>query len=167
MCNEGLFTGIVKYTLEKMLCEVEIVDNPRDAVNVAMDFGRLTIDEDIILHLYATPGQERFNFIYPLLRKNALALIILGDITNEESIKDIVRYYRNFKSLKRLPTVVALTKTDLENRVPEEKINRYPSDLPKDIPVLKINATDKESVKQAVLLALQLFLEVEEEQEII
>ncbi len=132
---------------------------------VALDFGRLTIDDDIIIHLYATPGQERFDFIYPLLLKNALAVIILGDITDEKSLKDIIKYYKKFHNLKKLPTVVALTKVDLNNKVQQEKIDEYLSSLPKDVPVKMINATDKEDVKKTVLLALQMLLESDEEQE--
>lgn len=151
-------------TTDKPVTEQELKEI-KALTTVALDFGRLTVDEDIVIHLYATPGQERFDFIYPLLLKNALAVIILGDITDEKSIKDIVKYYRKFHNLKRLPTVVALTKVDLENKVPEEKIEEYLSPLPKDIPVYRINATNKEDVKNTVLLALQMLLDSEEEQE--
>ncbi len=137
-----------KKVTEKELREIKAL------TTVAMDFGRLTVDEDIVLHIYATPGQERFKFIYPILLKNALALIILGDITDRESIKAVNTYYKDFYRLKRLPTVVALTKVDLPNRLPDDEIASLLSDIPESVPVLKINATDKEDVKRTVLFAL-------------
>jgi len=151
-------------TTDKPVTEHELKEI-KALTTVALDFGRLTVDEDIVIHIYATPGQERFDFIYPLLLKNALAVIILGDITDEKSIKDVVKYYRKFHSLKRLPTVVALTKIDQKNKVPDKKIDEYLSSLPKDVPVYRINATNKEDVKRTVLLALQMLLDSEEGQE--
>ncbi|AEA34001.1 GTP-binding protein [Hippea maritima] len=141
-------------TTDKPVTEKELKEI-KAFTTVAMDFGRLTIDSDLVIHLYATPGQERFDFIYPLLVKNALALIILGDITDKKSLKAVPHYYKKFITLKRIPTVVALTKNDLENKVPEEKIKQILSELPDDIPIIRINATDKEDVKKAVLFALE------------
>jgi len=141
-------------TTDKPISEKELKD-VKALTTVAMDFGRLTIDEDLILHIYATPGQERFSFIYPILIKNALALIILADSTNENSIKDITNYYTAFYGLKRLPTVIALTKTDKPNKLSDEKINTILQNIPSDVPILKINATNKEDVKKTVLFALE------------
>ncbi|WP_035588934.1 GTP-binding protein [Hippea jasoniae] len=152
-------------TTDKPVSEKELKEI-KALTTVAMDFGRLTVSEDIVIHLYATPGQERFDFVYPLLVKNALALIILADITDENSIKSIPVYYRKFYNLKRLPTVVALTKVDLDNHVPEELIQETLSAVPSNVPIVRINATNKEEVKDTVLLALEQ-LEEEEDEEII
>ncbi|WP_025270158.1 GTP-binding protein [Hippea sp. KM1] len=141
-------------TTDKPVSEKELKEI-KAFTTVAMDFGRLTIDNDLVIHLYATPGQERFDFIYPLLVKNALALIILGDITDEKSLRAIPHYFKKFITLKRIPTVVALTKNDLDNKVPEETIKEILQELPEDIPVIRINATNKEDVKKAVLFALE------------
>lgn len=149
-------------TTDKPVSEKELKEI-KALTTVAMDFGRLTVSEDIIIHIYATPGQERFDFVYPLLVKNALALIILGDITDKNSIKAIPDYYRKFYNLKRLPTVVALTKVDLPNKVSEEYISQQLSSLPPTVPIVKINATNKEEVKSTVLLALEQLEEEEEE----
>lgn len=131
---------------------------------VAMDFGRLTVDKEIVLHIYATPGQKRFNFIYPILIKNALALIILGDITDSKSIESINTYYKEFYSLKRLPTVVALTKTDKAEKLPDSTISTLLNDIPDYVPIVKINATDKEDVKKTLLFALE---QLEDEEQIV
>jgi small GTP-binding protein len=141
-------------TTDKPITEKELKDI-KSLTTVAMDFGRLTIDSDLVLHIYATPGQERFNFIYPILVKNALALIILADATDKNSIKDIEYYYKSFYGLKRLPTVVALTKVDKPRRLEDDEISSMLESIPNDVPILKINATDKEDVKKTLLFALE------------
>ncbi len=126
----------------------------KSLTTVAMDFGILNIDKDLILHIYATPGQERFDVVYSSLVKNALALIVLGDATNKKSIENMGVYFSKFLALKKLPAVFALTKTDLPDALPENEIETILSNIPSDIPVMKINATSKKDVKEAVLTAL-------------
>ncbi len=151
---------IAPITTDKPVSEKEMRDI-KALTTVAMDFGRLTIDNDLVLHIYATPGQERFNFIYPILLKNAIALIILGDITDRESIKEINKYYHDFYKLKKLPAVVALTKIDKPEKLSDNEINSLLSEVPNSVPIIKINATDKEDVKKTLLFALE---QLEEEQ---
>ncbi len=141
-------------TTDKPVTE-SILKEIKSFTTVAIDFGVITIDTDIVLHIYATPGQERFKFIYDILEKNALALIILGDITNADSIANMYKYYRDFMKIKRLPAVFALTKKDLPNKIDDNKINQLLSNKPKDIPLIKISNKNKEEVKQALLLALE------------
>ncbi len=141
-------------TTDKPITEKELKDI-KSLTTVAMDFGRLTIDEDLVLHIYATPGQERFSFIYPILIKNALALIILADATSKQSIEDVNNYYKAFFGLKRLPTVIALTKTDMPNKLSDDDIGIILKNIPANTPILKINATNKEDVKKTVLFALE------------
>ncbi len=151
---------ITPITTDKPVSEKELKDI-KELTTVAMDFGRLTIDKDLVLHIYATPGQERFNFIYPILLKNAIALIILGDITDKQSIQDINKYYKDFYKLKKLPAVVALTKVDKPESLTDDEISSLLSDVPHHVPIVKINATDKEDVKKTLLFALE---QLEEEQ---
>lgn len=155
-----------KTTFVKCISDIEPIttDKPvsednlkgiKSLTTVAMDFGILNIDKDLILHIYATPGQERFDVVYSSLVKNALALIVLGDATNKKSIENMGVYFSKFLALKKLPAVFALTKTDLPDALPEDEIETILSNIPSDIPVLRINASDKKDVKAAVLTALE------------
>ncbi|MGC8791135.1 MAG: GTP-binding protein [Desulfurella sp.] len=141
-------------TTDKPVTEEGLKDI-KSFTTVAIDFGTITIDKDIIINIYATPGQERFKFIYDILEKNALALIVLGDITSKESVSNMYKYYREFMKIKRLPAVFALTKKDLPNRIDDKVIEQLLSNKPKDIPLIKISNKNKEEVKQAILLALE------------
>ncbi|WP_291490288.1 ATP/GTP-binding protein, partial [Desulfurella sp.] len=125
-------------TTDKPVTEEGLKDI-KNFTTVAIDFGVITIDKEIIIHIYATPGQERFKFIYDILEKNALALIVLGDITNKESISNMYKYYREFMKIKRLPAVFALTKKDLPNRIEDRTIEQLLSNKPKEIPLIKIS----------------------------
>ncbi len=159
-----------KTTFVRAISEIEPIttDKPvsepmlkiiKPLTTVAMDFGVLTVDKDLVLHIYATPGQERFDVIYDILLKNALALIVLGDATDRGSVSSMRKFFNKFISLKKLPAVFALTKVDLPHRLPDEEINMALGGIPSDIPILKINATHKEDVKKTLLTALQRLLD--------
>jgi len=145
-------------TTDKPVTEEGLKDI-KNYTTVAIDFGVITIDQDIVLHIYATPGQERFKFIYDILEKNALALIVLGDITDKDSVSNMYKYYRDFMKIKKLPTVFALTKKDLPNRLEDKTLQQLLSNKPKEIPLIKISNKNKEEVKQALLLALEQLVE--------
>ena len=56
---------------------------------VAMDYGVIRLDEDTKVHLYGTPGQERFNFMWEILSKGSMGLILLLDNTRANPLKDL------------------------------------------------------------------------------
>ena len=49
----------------------------KSQTTVAMDFGRITVDDDLVLYLFGTPGQRRFDFMWEILTENALGLVLL------------------------------------------------------------------------------------------
>ena len=51
----------------------------KDATTVAMDFGRITVDEDLVLYLFGTPGQKRFDFMWEILSEGMLGFIVIVD----------------------------------------------------------------------------------------
>ncbi len=53
----------------------------KDRTTVAMDFGRITIDEELILYLFGTPGQKRFDFMWEILSEGMLGFIVMVDST--------------------------------------------------------------------------------------
>ena len=70
----------------KAISEIEVVSTERRATDdtklikkettVAMDFGRIAIADDLVLHLFGTPGQERFDFMWEILQKGAIGLLL-------------------------------------------------------------------------------------------
>ncbi len=137
------------YTDKKML-ETE------EFTTVAMDFGRITIDQDISLYLFGTPGQERFDFMWEILREDIIGFVLLVDST----IPDLDATGRILEFLSKesdIPYVVACTKQDQENALPLERVQETLH--LDDVPVLPCVATDRESVKDVLLALLHQILE--------
>ncbi|MCX7831282.1 MAG: ATP/GTP-binding protein [Actinobacteria bacterium] len=80
---------------------------------VAFDFGVITIDSEREIHIYGLPGQDRFSFIWEIVRNGALGFIYLIPATGYD-ILDIMTHYRTLIKIANLPHVIAVTKVDLK-----------------------------------------------------
>ena len=69
-----------------------------------MDFGRITVDESLILYLFGTPGQDRFWFMWDELARGAVGAVVLVDLRRIDDCFPAVDYFEN----RRLPFVVAV-----------------------------------------------------------
>ena len=70
----------------------------KDHTTVAMDYGVIQLDEDTKIHLYGTPGQERFDFMWQILSKGGMGLILLLDNTRGNPLKDLKFFLDSFYS---------------------------------------------------------------------
>jgi small GTP-binding protein len=135
--------------------EKEITDTTRSRkaeTTVAMDFGRITIDRDLVLYLFGTPGQDRFDFMWEILGEGMLGYILLVDSSRPDSLDEAVGILAAFRKMARVPFVVALNRSDGVSPDDEDLV-RARLALHEDVAVVPCDATDRESVK-AVLLAL-------------
>lgn len=119
---------------------------------VAMDFGRLTFAPDLVLHLFGTPGQERFSFMWEVLGEGMLGYVVLVDAGRPDSLQEAGRIRQAFREMTGVPFVVALNRCDGLDVEGEAAVRRA-LDLAGDTPVVPCDARDRESVKD-VLLAL-------------
>ncbi len=151
-----------KTTLIRTISEITVLSTEKDitdhtksrkaATTVAMDFGRITIDRDLVLYLFGTPGQDRFDFMWEILGEGMLGYILLIDSSREDSLEEAVGILAAFRKMARVPFVVALNRAAGMDPSDEEKV-RTVLELDEDTPVVPCDATDRESVK-SVLLAL-------------
>src|SRR3954451_15232941 len=126
---------------------------PRKAeTTVARDFGPITIDRDLVLFPFGTPGQDRFDFMWEILGEGMLGYILLVDSSREDSLEEAVGILAAFRKMARVPFVVALNRSPGLDESDELNV-RAALDLGDEVPVVPCDATDRESVK-AVLLAL-------------
>jgi len=135
--------------------EKGITDETKSRKNdttVAMDFGRITIDRDLVLYLFGTPGQDRFDFMWEILGEGMLGYVLLVDATRPDSLDEAVGILEAFRRMARVPFVVGLNRAEGMDEAEEERI-RKTLDLDPHVPVVPCDATDRESVK-SVLLAL-------------
>jgi len=114
----------------------------KTTTTVALDFGRVTIDETVALYLFGTPGQDRFGFMWNDLVKGALGAIVLADTRRLEDCYPAIDYYEQ----RSIPMIVAINVFDgcppFELSEVRDAVN-----VPANVPVLRFDARDKESVK--------------------
>ena len=67
--------------------------DPRTTTTVALDFGRITISEDLVVYLFGAPGQDRFRFVWDELRAGALGAVVLADSRRLESSFPVVDFF--------------------------------------------------------------------------
>jgi len=127
----------------------------KSQTTVAMDFGKIAIDEEHELYLFGTPGQSRFDFMWDILGKGALGIIVLVDSTNPETFHEARKIINFFESRYPVPIVVGANKQDIPNAWPPEMVKAALNIDTEDIPVLPVVAKDKNSVKQVLLALLE------------
>jgi small GTP-binding protein len=151
-----------KTTLIRTISEITVLSTEKDITDstrsrkaettVAMDFGRITIDRDLVLYLFGTPGQERFDFMWEILGEGMLGYVLMLDSTRGDSADEARTILEAFRRMARVPFVVALNRSEGLDPAEEARV-RETLDIDPDVPVVPCDATDRESVK-AVLLAL-------------
>jgi len=116
---------------------------------VSMDFGRITVDDDLVLHLYGTPGQIRLDFIREVLSAGILGYVVLVDSTRLHTCPATRRAVDFLETVSDNPYVVVANKQDAENAFSAEDI-RYVLSLSDGVPVLPCIALNKELVKEVL-----------------
>lgn len=84
----------------------------KDTTTVAMDYGQVTVDGNLF-HLFGTPGQERFDFMWDILGRDTDAVLLLVDSTDRVSLTVTRRMLRFFRRKARIPLLIVATKQDL------------------------------------------------------
>jgi len=113
---------------------------------VAMDFGRLTLAEDLVLYLFGTPGQRRFWFMWDDLCLGAIGAIVLVDTERLDDSFSPLDYFES----KGLPFIVAVNEFDGARRYPLHEVAAALA-LPAHVPIMSVDARDRESVKQTLI----------------
>lgn len=142
-------------TEKKITGEAEKI---KEMTTVAMDFGRITVDDDLVLFLFGTPGQKRFDFMWEILSEGMLGFIVIVDSTRPETFKEARSILETFHAYAPTPYIVAANKQDLPDAWDVEDI-RLALRLDPGIKVLPCIAKEKSSVKTVLLELLYAILE--------
>ncbi|CAL9387610.1 GTP-binding protein [Streptomyces sp. enrichment culture] len=118
------------------------------ATTVALDFGRITVSDDLVLYLFGTPGQQRFWFMWNDLAIGALGAVVVVDVRRPRSSFAAIDFFER----RGIPFVVAVNGFHGEHPYPVEDI-REALALPSDVPVLLCDARERQSCRD-VLIAL-------------
>jgi len=117
----------------------------KTTTTVALDFGRITINPDLILYLFGTPGQDRFWFMWDELAEGALGAVVLADTRRLDSCFAAVDFFER----RNLPFVVGVNCFDGAYRYGTEEV-RQALDVGTDVPLLLCDARERESTKQVL-----------------
>lgn len=151
-----------KTTFIKSVSEITVLSTERQVsdfsgegggeTTVAMDFGRITVSDDVVLYLFGTPGQARFSFMWETLSEGMLGFVLLVDTTEPQTLVDAKEMIDFFTEMSDVPFVVAANKVDADD-VETIRVVRTELQLADEVPLLPVDARDRDSVK-AVLLGL-------------
>ena len=157
-----------KTTFIKAVSEITVLSTERQVsdvsgegggeTTVAMDFGRITVSDDVVLYLFGTPGQERFSFMWETLSEGMLGFVLLVDVTDESTYEDARGMISFFREMSDVPFVVAANKVAADDTDTIRQL-RERLQLDDAVPLLPVDARDKDSVKAALLGLLYEILE--------
>jgi signal recognition particle receptor subunit beta len=120
----------------------------KSTTTVAMDFGRITINDKLVVYLFGTPGQDRFWFVWDELALGAIGAVVLADTRRLAACFPSVDYFER----RGTPFIVAVNCFDGARRYKPEEV-QHALDLDPEVPVLLCDARRRESGKD-VLIAL-------------
>jgi len=149
----GAVSEIMPLRTEAILTEAsvgvdELAGTPaKTTTTVAMDFGRITLgNADLVLYLFGTPGQRRFWFMWDDLVRGAIGAIILVDVRRlQDSFATV-----DFFEARGLPFLIAVNEFDGAPRYPTDEVRKALS-LPSGVPVISVDARERDSAKQALI----------------
>lgn len=122
----------------------------KESTTVAMDFGRITVDDDLVLYLFGTPGQKRFDFMWEILSEGMLGFIVMVDSTRPETFREARSILETFRAYAPTPYVVAANKQDKTDAWEVDDM-RHALRLDPAIKLLPCTATNRDSVKKILL----------------
>ncbi|MGX1849663.1 GTP-binding protein [Streptomyces sp. NPDC055299] len=122
----------------------------KTTTTVAMDFGRITVNEGLVLYLFGTPGQDRFWFLWDELARGALGAVVLADTRRLADSFSAIDYFER----RGLPFTVAVNCFDGADRYPPQAV-RDALDLAPDIPVVLCDARRKDDVRDVLISVVE------------
>ncbi|MBO1420278.1 ATP/GTP-binding protein [Streptomyces sp. FH025] len=148
----GSVSEIRPLTTEETMTQAGVgVDDPtgvelKTSTTVAMDFGRISINERLVLYVFGTPGQERFWFLWNGLFEGALGAVVLVDTRRLEVSFEVIGRLED----RGVPFVVAVNNFPEAPSYPTEEL-RQALDLPAEVPIVSCDARSRESSRDTLM----------------
>ena len=163
--------GAGKSTFIRSVSEIEVVDTDRKATDevagikqnttVSMDFGTLQFGEEMALHLYGTPGQVRFDFMWEILIERAHAYILLIAAHRPSEFHHARRIMNFMNQRSHIPMIIGITHSDCDGAWSNEDIALALGyqDSTNRPPIVSVNADEEESVIDALMTLVEHYME--------
>ncbi len=137
----------------------DMTQRRKASTTVAMDYGMIRLGPKEKVHLYGTPGQERFDFMWDILTKGGIGLILLLDNTRPSPFEDMRFYVNAFrKFIDSTHLVIGITQMDSKATPTIDEYVRQMKELDLSAPVFEVDARKREDVSmliRALLLSLE------------
>ncbi|MEU7636708.1 MULTISPECIES: GTP-binding protein [unclassified Streptomyces] len=122
----------------------------KSTTTVAMDFGRITVHDELVLYLFGTPGQDRFWFLWDELARGALGAVVIADTRRLADSFAAIDYFER----RGLPFVVAVNCFEGADRYPAESV-KDALDLDPAVPVVLCDARERDSARDVLVAVVE------------
>jgi uncharacterized protein len=163
--------GAGKSTFIRSISEIEVVDTDRKATDevadlkqnttVSMDFGTLQFGDEMALHIYGTPGQVRFDFMWEILIERAHAYVLLIAAHRPSEFHHARRIMNFMNRQAQIPMLVGITHSDCEGAWSSEDIALalgYQDNAQRP-PIVLVNAEQQESVAVSLITLVEYYMQ--------
>jgi signal recognition particle receptor subunit beta len=142
-------------TEEPLTERSKLIDNTagverKTTTTVAMDFGRITLREDLVLYLFGTPGQERFWFMWDELALGAVGAVVLADTRRLADCFPAIDYFER----REVPFIIALNVFEGSRHYSADDV-RTALDLDSSVPIITCDARSRESAKEVLITLIE------------
>lgn len=127
------------------------VKNRKETTTVALDYGMIKLGDGENIHIYGTPGQERFNFMWDILVENAIGVIILVDNANTDPLGDLSFFLNNFKNfISNSAIAIGVTRTDLNGGPLLSDYRRILKEFNFNPPIFEVDGRKKSEISMLI-----------------
>lgn len=143
-------------TTDQRAADVDPERKNHEFTTVAMDYGMLELEDGSRVHLYGTPGQERFDFMWDIISRGGLGLVLMIDNSRPRPFQDLRFFLDAFgEFLQEAPMVIAVTKMDVSGLPSLSEYNDFLVDLGHEsVPVYEVDGRQAQDIKTLVLTLL-------------
>ena len=158
--------GAGKTTAIRTLSDIPIVHTDEDATDmttsrksgttVAMDYGLMKLADNERVHLYGTPGQERFDFMWDILTQGGIGLVLLLDNTRGNPLQDMTFYVNAFRDfIDESHMAIGVTRMQERAELTLARYNEHLASLGRKAPIFEVDARKRRDI--ALLVQALLF----------
>ncbi len=129
----------------------DMTQNHKQETTVAMDYGVMLLGDNERIHLYGTPGQERFNFMWDILTQGGIGLVLLLDNTRTDPFHDMDFFLDAFKTfVAENKVAIGVTKTDISPFPTLEKYHEKMKVHGINPPLFEVDARESKDISKLV-----------------
>ena len=125
----------------------DMTKSQKPGTTVAMDYGMLKLSQDERIHLYGTPGQERFNFMWDILTQGGIGLVLLINNSRPDPFGDLQFFLDAFKGfINGTKLVIGVTQMDINHRPSIDDYHLQLESSGSKVPIFEVDAREKRDV---------------------